>query len=209
MACLLLMGTISFNNRMKNIPLEETASPIVQEIIVPKIKKHFDSGKRDHNFYINRMAERLGVSYDALFRIIAFETVYSFDPTITNKYNGARGVIQFTNSTSKTLYSPSGRKLLDANDLVKEYPTFAAQMSLPGHKNRYGGPVYQYLKRFGKFKSDKELFVAVFYPAAVNWSDDHELPENVQAINPGVKTIGDYYAHMNRVTMFSSKIDTD
>lgn len=164
---------------------------------------------RDPNYYITNMARTLGVNYTALFKVMAFETNHTFDPKITNPYSGARGVIQFTNSTSRTLVSPDGRKLKDANDLVSTYPKFSDQMELPGFHNPKGGPVYQYLSRFGKINSDRDLFLAIFYPVAINWSDDYILPDIVRSQNPGVNTVGDYCTQLASKIIMSNTVIAD
>lgn len=203
----LLMGNLTYSD--PNTVREQTIDTIKIETKTDEIKKDSVIINQDPNYYITNMARVLGVNYTALFKVMAFETNNTFDPKITNPYSGARGVIQFTNSTSRTLVSPSGRKLRDANDLVSTYPKFSDQMATPGQYNPHGGPVYQYLHRFGKIESDRELYLAIFYPMAINWSDDHILPEIVRNQNPGVTTIGDYCAAMSNKIVMSNRIETD
>jgi len=202
----LLMGNLKYSD-----PYNVEESTVDTHMIITKM---YDIRKdslidRDPNYYITNMARALGVNYTALFKVMAFETNHTFDPKITNPYSGARGVIQFTNSTARTLVAPDGHKLKDANDLVSTYPTFASQMELPGHHNSYGGPVYQYLHRFGNLDSDRDLFLAIFYPIAINWRDDHPLPDIVRIQNPGVNTIGDYCTQMASKIIMSNTIVTD
>lgn len=157
----------------------------------------------NHNYHINIMAESLGVSYSDLFSLIAFETGHTFDPNITNPFSGARGLIQFTNTTAKTIKGKDGRKLTSADDLIKEYPTVEDQLALPCGGNTDGGPVYQYLIRYHPFKSKRDLFLAVFHPLAINWPDDQILPKKITDINPGIVRVGDYLAMVESHVQFT------
>jgi soluble lytic murein transglycosylase-like protein len=48
-------------------------------------------------FLVNGIANRLGVSYNDLLRLIEFES--GFKPDAKNPYSSARGLIQFTDAT--------------------------------------------------------------------------------------------------------------
>ena len=159
----------------------------------------------DHNHYIHLMADELGVEYSDLFSLIVFETAGTMDPKITNPHSGARGLLQFTNSTARTLKNRKGKYLSNAIALVNEYPTFKEQMELPTHENRHGGPVYQYLARSKPYANRRELFLTVFYPSAIKWSDDREFPPGVQKINPGIVTVGDYVAQVDNLVKFTEE----
>lgn len=167
------------------------------------------NAKHDINYYIRNMANELKVDYTDLFKIIAFETANTFRASIKNPYSGAVGLIQFTNSTARTLYDRKGKKLKSADALLAEYSTFSEQMELPSSSNTKGGPVYQYLSRFGAFKDRRHLYLAVFYPIAINMSDSDLLPEHVALLNPGIITVGDYCSSIDNMVRLSSKSEYD
>lgn len=105
---------------------------------------------------IQDVAKAAGVSPTALYRAIYLESAKTFDPMATNPVNGARGLIQFTNKTSKDMFG------MNADELVKKYPTFDSQMR---------GPVLQYLmnrkKEYGKLDTDEKLWLSIFNPESI------------------------------------------
>lgn len=126
---------------------------------------------------LNALAINLQVPPGWLYSLIKHETAGTFDPSIKNPYSSARGMIQFIDSTAKSLgYENS-------EDLIRKNPTQESQLL---------GPVYQYLRKFLPFQDDKSLYLAVFYPKARAWPMSQEFPEHVQRANPGIKTVGDY-----------------
>ncbi len=127
------------------------------------------------NQALNMVSSKLGVSPTKLKYLIEFES--KWNPKIKNPYSSARGLIQFLNKTARGLgYSNS-------LDLVQKHPTREGQLL---------GPVYNYLKKFKPFTNDQSLFMAVFYPRARYWPTNKEFPTNVQRVNLGVRTPGDY-----------------
>jgi hypothetical protein len=126
-------------------------------------------------------AARLGVAPDTLESLIAFES--NFRPAAKNPYSSARGLIQFTDATA------AGLGYRDSADLVAKHPTRAAQLR---------GPVAAYLTKYKPFPTVQSLHMAVFYPAARAWGAWQPFPVNVQAVNPGIKTPGDYMAQVAR-----------
>ena len=69
---------------------------------------------------LQMMAFRLGVRVDHLYKLIKFES--GFNPKAANPNSSAKGLIQFTNSTAKSL----GYK--DSKDLIKKNPTIKDQL---------------------------------------------------------------------------------
>lgn len=122
------------------------------------------------------LASELGVPPQWIKNVVSFES--GGDPSARNPYSGARGVIQFMPSTARNI----GYK--NADDLVEKHPTIASQLM---------GPVRTYFKQFDPPKSERELYLQVFYPAGVDQSDDTVLPARVRKQNPGINTIGDYW----------------
>jgi hypothetical protein len=124
-------------------------------------------------------SKKLGVPADNLYRLINFESAWN--PAAKNSRSGARGIIQFTNSTAKNLGYAS------ADDLVKKNPSIVDQLSL----------VYNYLADFAPFPTVQSLYMSVFYPAARNWSPEKQFPDIVKKMNPNVNNPGDYVAFVD------------
>lgn len=120
------------------------------------------------------IASRLGVNSDDLYNLINFES--KWNPKIKNPHSSARGLLQFTDSTAKSL----GYK--NSADLVKKNPSILDQLFV----------VEQYLSQFKPFYGKQSLYMAVFYPAARNWLPGRQFPAAVQAVNPGIVTVADY-----------------
>lgn len=124
--------------------------------------------------YLQLISQRLQVNYDDLYRLIDFES--KFNPKAKNPYSSARGLLQFTDSTAKSL----GFK--NSSDLIKQNPTVLTQLSV----------VERYLSQFVPFTGKQSLYMAVFYPAARNWNPERVFPDSVRNVNPGINTPGDY-----------------
>lgn len=124
---------------------------------------------------LNNISVNLGVPADKLYQLIDFES--GWNPTAKNPRSSARGLIQFTDSTSRSL----GYK--NSSDLVKQLPTRISQL-----KNA----VYPYLMKFKPYRSDQALFMAVFYPASIDWHPYTVFPESVRSANPGINTPADF-----------------
>lgn len=110
-----------------------------------------------------------------LIRLIDFES--RWNPQAESKTSSAKGLIQFIDSTARDLGYTS------ASHLIQAKPTAVKQLY---------GPVLQYLEKYAPLDTDQKLFMAVFYPPAMEWPIDREFPESVQAANPGIKTVRDY-----------------
>lgn len=124
---------------------------------------------------IQYVSAALGVAPDSLKKLIAFES--GFNPLATNKFTGARGLIQFMPSTAR------GLGFKDADDLVNRFPDVEGQLR---------GPVLQYLKKYAPFPSAQSLYMAVFYPAFRDVPPDTAFSDTVKKVNPGISTVQDY-----------------
>jgi len=124
---------------------------------------------------LNIVARELGIYPSWLNALITFES--GGKPGARNPYSGARGLIQFTNTTAKEL----GYK--DADDLYDKNPTDTSQLL---------GPVLKYLKKYAPFPTEQSLYMAVFYPAARAWPLEQQFPDTVKQLNPGIVTVNDY-----------------
>lgn len=101
------------------------------------------------------VAKSLGIDADWLATVMSFESAGTFSPSKKNAAgSGATGVIQFLPSTAGRLgYTIS-------------------QIASMSQETQIRGPVYQYLKGHGKLKSLDDVYLAVFYPAAIGQSND-------------------------------------
>lgn len=129
---------------------------------------------------LNEMANRLGVTYQDLYSLISFES--GFNPLIKNPNSSARGLIQFIDSTARSL------GYLNSLDLVSRHPTVISQLPV----------VEKYLQQFKPFSGKQSLYLSVFYPKYRNVDPLTEFPDSVKAVNPGIRTPADYILHVER-----------
>lgn len=134
------------------------------------------------------ISSRLGVNPDDLNKLINFES--KWNPKAKNPHSSARGLLQFTDSTAKSL----GFK--NSADLVKKNPSVLDQLNI----------VERYLSQFKPFYGKQSLYMAVFYPAARNWLPGRQFPAAVQAVNPGVVTVADYVRKVEGGTLVKTAI---
>lgn len=136
---------------------------------------------------LNKASDILGV-YDPrwLRDLVYFETAGTFDPKIKNMGGSSgRGLIQFMDATAR------GMGYTGSQDLVNRYPDFNSQLL---------GPVVSYLKKYGPFTSEHQLYMAVFYPKARRYAANTPFkdivtnyPRFIKA-NPGILTPAHYVA---------------
>lgn len=108
-------------------------------------------------------ATELGIPLDWLVTVISFETGGTFSPTVDNKAgSGAFGLIQFMPSTAKALLKTSteGSAVL-----------LGKSMSFEEQLQRMVIPYFAPYR--GKLKSLSDVYLAIFYPAAMNKPDDY------------------------------------
>lgn len=126
---------------------------------------------------LNEVAESLDIQSADLYKLIDFETAHTWNPLIKNKNSSARGLLQFTDKTARSL----GYK--DSLDLVTKNNSIESQLYFP---------ILKYLSRFKPFTTKQSLYMSVFYPDAKQWPLNKQFPDTVQAVNPGIKTVQDY-----------------
>lgn len=199
---------MSFTPNNEKIVIVDDQVEIVDQIDTTEYVVDF-SKSTDINHHLIKLCNSLGLEYSDLFSLIAYETAGTFSAKITNPNSGARGLLQFTNSTSRKIRARDGRYLNNADELVAEYSTAIQQLEMPGLDSRYGGPVYQYFSKFGVPKNKRELYLSVFYPIAVNWPDSRILPKEVTDGNPGIVTVGDYVKMIERRIQLNNKVAYD
>lgn len=134
-------------------------------------------------------AREVGTDPEYLDNLITFES--DWNPLAKNPNSSARGLIQFIDSTARDL------GYADSLDLVTKNPTALSQMR---------GPVADYLRKYGPYPTKQSLYMAVFYPAARDWPPDHEFPQYVQDVNPGIKTPRDYITMIDKFAKQKKKI---
>ncbi len=120
-------------------------------------------------------ALNIGIPESWLFGLIKTESAWN--PAVKNPNGSARGLIQWVDSTARALGYASSL------DLITKHPTRESQLL---------GPVVAYLKRWTPITSPAALAAVNFYPANRN-KLDALLPESVQKVNPGIKTVRDYF----------------
>lgn len=121
------------------------------------------------------VADALGVDVSSLSKLINFES--GFNPLAKNKISGARGLIQFMDSTARAMGYNS------ADDIVARFPDAESQL-----KN----PVLKYLSQYKPFPTAQSLYMAVFYPKYRFSSPDTAFSEIVRKQNPGINFVRDY-----------------
>ena len=113
----------------------------------------------DFNKKLNKVADSLGVKSNDLLAIMKLES--GVDPSRVNPMSGATGLIQFIPSTAAWLGTS-----------VEELRKMSAVEQLDY--------VYKYFKMIGikPGMSVGDLYLAVFYPAALGHDDDHVISAN-------------------------------
>jgi hypothetical protein len=156
----------------------------------------FSTGKSEKNQMdmqaLNQVAASLNIPADWLNALIMFES--SGKPDARNPYSGARGLIQFTDTTARALGYQS------ADDLYNNNPSDTAQLL---------GPVLKYFQlpgNEGPYPTQQSLYMTVFYPAARNWDLSTAFPANVQKLNPGIVTVSDYVSKVNHSPIIHTAI---
>lgn len=161
------------------------------------ITTHYPKVEADFANKIVEVANNLGTNAYWLANLINFETAASFNPAIQNSL-GYTGLIQFGDGAATDLGTTTSHlktlSAIEQMDFVQKY------FELP-HKRKgsnYGTPA--------------DLYMAVFYPAAVGKSLDFNIAEHwaskdkrgrpasyfsSAAVNPGIVTVRDYVTKAN------------
>jgi len=137
---------------------------------------------------LKETAATIGARPESLYRLIAFES--GWDPQAKNPTSSARGLIQFIDATARDL------GFADSAELVAQFPTVEDQLL---------GPITTYLVQYGPYPDDQTLFMAVFYPAAMQWDPDREFPQWVKDANPGINSPAEYMARVYQVQGMSDQ----
>lgn len=141
------------------------------------------------------LAHSLNLKTEDLFALINYETGGRMNPKVASKNSSAKGLLQFTNITAKNLLDKNGNRLSSSKHLTEAYPTIKDQLEIPTSKNKYGGPIYQYLKKYAPFKSTEDLFISVIYPSSRR---SQRLPRRISRQNAGIRNARDFVNRARR-----------
>ena len=136
---------------------------------------------------IKEVCGRLGINPDWLMSVINKESAGTFSPSIKNPTSSATGLIQFMEATAKGLGTTTAalRKMtaVQQMDYVEKY--------------------FQPYK--GKMKSFADVYICVFYPAALDKPDTWVFPNWVYKVQKyidinkdGKITLGEFKKWMNK-----------
>ncbi len=136
-------------------------------------------------------ANKLGINPDWLATVISFETAGTFSPSIVNRAgSGAFGLIQFMPSTAKHIL---GTATTDEAVRIGKAMTFGQQLTrmvIPYFAGR-------------KMTSLEDVYLAVFYPAAMNKAGSYVIgsaPGAVYTQNAGFDKTGKGFITRDDVT---------
>lgn len=118
---------------------------------------------------LDAAAKQLGVPKLWLYGIMYLES--TLRPSAVNNVTGATGLIQFLPSTALSL----GTSVAQLAEM-----TFEDQLQY----------VVKYLKSHFPFNSFIDLYLAVFYPAAIKHDNNYQFPDAVAKANPGYAVEG-------------------
>src|SRR5271157_3037002 len=107
--------------------------------------------------------------------VISFES--SWNPLALNPVSGAMGLIQFTDSTARSMGYES------AFDLVSKYPDADSQLM---------GPVFDYLKGESPFSSEQDFYMSIFLPSLRSVAPDTLITGLAAEQNVTIQTVQDY-----------------
>lgn len=137
---------------------------------------------------VRQYSKWLNIEPDWLMQVMYKETGGTFDPTIKN-WAGSKavGLIQFMPETAKGLDTTSSQ-LENMGNVQQLY--FVYKYLLP-YKNR--------MKTFG------DVYLAVFYPAAIGKPDSYLLPKSVTRQNKGLDLNKDGRISKKEIIQWASK----
>lgn len=166
-------------------------------LLIPLFTKLLTS---DRQSKLIEVSNQLKINPNWLSAVIYFETGRTFNPKAKNQI-GSVGLIQFTRDKAGVEYKTIGGVKYPLSEIYKM--SFNEQMDL----------VYQYLKPFkGKMNSFLDVYLAVFFPNAMNQSDDYVFQTKglsaslIAKQNPAFDTNKDGQIKRKEVTDFFKKL---
>lgn len=127
------------------------------------------------NDALKKAASILGINPNWINRVIQSES--RWNPKAKNPYASARGLIQIVDATAK------GIGFKDSLDAVTRNPDEISQLF---------NIAVPYWQLYAPFANDAEFYLANFLPAWRKKPLITVLPANIQKVNPGLITLGDY-----------------
>ena len=128
---------------------------------------------------VQEAAIRSGIAdWRWLYLVIGAES--GWRPTAANTQPGqtAKGLLQWVDTSAREL----GYR--DSLDLITKHPTAESQLS---------GPVVAWFKKMGgPYNTEQKTYLTVFLPKYRSAALDTVIETKYQAVNPGIKTVGDY-----------------
>lgn len=110
---------------------------------------------------VRHISEKLKILPEQLMAVMWFES--KIDPKAQNSMSGATGLIQFMPSTAISMGTTTNRLLQMSNVEQLDF-------------------VYEYLRPYrGRMNTVEDVYLAVFYPAAIGKPDDYQIGSNVVA----------------------------
>lgn len=166
-------------------------------LLIPLFTKLLTS---DRQTKIVEVSNQLKINPNWLSAVMYFETGRTFNPKAKNQI-GSVGLIQFTRDKAGVDYKTIGGVKYPLSEIYKM--SFNEQMDL----------VYQYLKPFkGKMNSFLDVYLAVFFPNAMNQSDEYVFQTKglsaslIAKQNPAFDTNKDGQIKRKEVTDFFKKL---
>lgn len=147
---------------------------------------------------MNAVAKSLGMNPAWLYNVIMLESAWN--PAAYNK-SGAIGLIQFMPKTLKdygmlsaqlAAKIPQGKTPVP--EAVKQEVKAEFLSKYPDVVSQLEGPVLRYFRRYRDYPTEQSVYMTVLYPAYRNAALSTPFSADVQAQNPGIKTVGDYVA---------------
>lgn len=127
---------------------------------------------------VKDIAARLLIPADWLMIVMNFETAGTFSPSVKNPHSSATGLIQFMEATARELGTSTAALASMSNvqqlDYVEKY-------------------MLSRKRQFGTFNGVEDVYLAVFYPAAIRKPLDWRFPDQVYRVNKVFDTQGKGY----------------
>lgn len=141
------------------------------------------------------ISDKYGLPFRWLVNLINFESGGTFNPAIKNPTSSASGLIQFMAETAKGLGTTTA---------ALRAMTFQQQLK---YVDKYLANVLNKYLKDGKVKttfSQLDLFMTIFYPAAIGKGAGYQFSEKVRKANPGINTAGDYLTYATKRAIFTN-----
>jgi hypothetical protein len=167
------------------------------------------------------IAKKIGMTKEQLASIIQFESAGTWDPTVNNSGSSALGIGQWTDDAAiemaKVLAKAPYNMFTDpsviktSRDLLAIFDTTEKQLDLfvvyTQATHVKGGTLQQVMDRQpNPDEKFKVYMTGHFRPKSVGLPYDTPLPDDVQAVNPNIHTMNDYFRGVDKeVVKASSK----